>query len=185
MHHGFAGLLADAAGAEKSGGFQYFFIVRALGVGALGLSGVVFVLQSVSNRTSRAAGELRSAPSGPDDWHPREPQPWKRRKAADNPREGGATGEFFCRAVFVPASCEGVGSRLPARCWATVPLAPGDRTASWPSRSLCCLTLRFSSESVRRMGRTSGGDRAGRRNNFAANIGSLCARRRYRQFPAH
>ena len=85
MHHGFAGLLADAAGAEKSGGFQYFFIVRALGVGALGLSGVVFVLQSVSNRTSRAAGELRSAPSGPDDWHPREPQPWKRRK--DNPRE--------------------------------------------------------------------------------------------------
>ena len=29
------------------------------------------------------------------------------------------------------------------------------------------------------MGRTSGGDRAGRRNNFAANIGSLCARRRY------
>jgi len=89
MHHGFAGLLADAAGAEKSGGFQYFFIVRALGVGALGLSGVVFVLQSVSNRTSRAAGELRSAPSGPDDWHPREPQPWKRR---NNPREGGARG---------------------------------------------------------------------------------------------
>ena len=30
MHHGFAGLLADAAGAEKSGVFQYFFMCEHL-----------------------------------------------------------------------------------------------------------------------------------------------------------